>query len=67
MTDLTCHEHSGCLADIRNLKESDDDQWAAIKDLQEMRDKLFGRVNIILGGLVVSIVLLLVNIAITKV
>ena len=29
-----CDEHSGCVAEIANLKQSDEKQWQAIKKIQ---------------------------------
>lgn len=29
-----CDDHSGCMAEIANLKASDKDQWEAIKKIQ---------------------------------
>ena len=55
----TCKEHTGCLCDIQNLKISDDRQWEAI-------DAIRNRLNLVLGGVCVSCVLLVVNILIQR-
>jgi hypothetical protein len=57
--DTTCKEHTGCLADIKNLKDSDDRQWETI-------DAIRNRLNLVLGGVCVSCVLLVVNILIQR-
>jgi len=55
-----CNQHSGCVADITTLKESDKQQWSAIKSIEN-------KANAILGGVCVSCVLLLINLMVSKV
>jgi hypothetical protein len=55
-----CIQHSGCVADIRTLQESQKTQWDAIESIKN-------KVNMILGGVCVSCILLVINILITKV
>jgi len=59
-----CHEHSGCLKDISNLKSENKVQWESINRMGDKVDNLMTRLNVILSGIVVAIVLLLVNIGI---
>lgn len=56
-----CHEHSGCITDIKNLKSSDSKQWKEISDMGDRVDSIMARLNVILGGIVVAIVMLLLN------
>jgi hypothetical protein len=63
---LPCYEHSGCLADIENLKRSDDDQWIAIKDLRDKIDGITVRLNAVLGTLVVGLFLAVIELFIKK-
>lgn len=64
--DEVCHEHSGCLRDIRNIKEENVAQWKEIRDLRVKTDQFMTRLNVILGGIVVAVVLLLVNIVVSN-
>jgi hypothetical protein len=57
MADQTCNEHTGCVARIHALE-------CNYKNLQAKVDSIMGKMNSILGGLVVSILLLLLNILI---
>ena len=52
--DLHCVEHSGCIARIEHLENAE-------HELRERMDKIFMRLNIILGGVVVACVMLAVN------
>ena len=56
-----CKEHSGCLADIGHLKQENDDQWEAIKNMKDKQDAIFTRINIILGGIVVACIMMMIN------
>lgn len=49
-----CEDHSGCMARIKSLE-------ARGKGWDDMRDTIMGRMNVILGGVVVSCVALIVN------
>ena len=51
-----CAEHSGCMARIDNLEK---DNEAMAKKV----DKIFNRINLILGGIVVSCIMLAINLA----
>jgi len=61
MTEL-CNEHSGCLARLGNLENNNQKQWEKIDVVNSKVDRMFTRLNIILGGMVVAVVLLLINI-----
>lgn len=63
MTNDVCHEHSGCVTDIENLKSSDSKQWKEISDMRNKVDAIMTRLNVILGGIVVAIIMLLLNIS----
>ena len=56
MHDSTCKEHSGCMARIENIEK--DSELMAKKV-----DKIFNRINLILGGIVVSCIMLVINLA----
>ena len=57
MGEKLCQEHSGCIAEIANLKESDKQQWVCINYIKN-------RINIILGGVVLSLIALVGNLLI---
>ena len=57
MTEPTCNEHSGCVVRIGILE-------CAHKNFQIKVDSIMGKMNSILGALVVSIFLLLVNLVV---
>ena len=61
-----CKEHSGCLADIAHLKLENAVQWKEMKDLKTHVDSILSRMNVILGGIIVAVVLLLINIGIAR-
>jgi hypothetical protein len=52
--DEKCKDHSGCLSDIKTLKESDRDQWDAINSMK-------ARIDVVLGGVAMSCILLVIN------
>lgn len=60
--DNFCSEHSGCLEAIGNLKLNDAKQWEAIEKGELRMDSIMTKLNAILGGIVVAIVMLLINI-----
>ena len=53
-----CPDHSGFRADIRNLKED-------CGSMSKKIDDISGKFNTILGGLVIALIMLVVNIALT--
>ena len=61
-----CIEHTGCIARITNLETSDRDQWAGIKDMGKRMDAIGARINVILGGIAVSCILLAINLVVGK-
>ena len=60
--DSPCPEHSGFCEAIENLKISDSKQWEEIKEGRNRMDNIMTKLNAILGGIVVAIIMLLVNI-----
>jgi hypothetical protein len=58
--DLICKDHSGCMADIQNLKDTQHDQWENINQIKN-------RINVILGGVCASCILLVVDMILRKV
>lgn len=63
MSEELCHEHSGCIRDIENLKNESKDQWKAIGDIRMRIDGIMTRLNALLGGIVVAIIIALINLA----
>ena len=61
MNKEVCHDHSGCVKEISNLAAENNMQWDKIGRLSDRIDKLMDRLNWILGGVVVSCVLLILN------
>ena len=49
-----CKEHSGCMARIEHLEGESE-------SMSNRVDKIFNRINLILGGIVVSFVMLVIN------
>lgn len=64
MNNEVCHMHSGILSDIDNIKKSDSKQWEELAIMRGRIDNIMTRLNVILGGIVVAIVVLLLNIVI---
>ena len=58
-----CHAHSGIVSNIDNLKRENDEQWKSLKKTEDKVDGIMVRLNIILGGIVVSVIALLFDIA----
>lgn len=52
-----CNDHSGCLADIAQLKRDRD-------DMRERMDAIMTRLNVILGGIVVACAALIGNLVV---
>ena len=61
-----CIEHSGCIARIDNLETSDRDQWTGIGEMDKRMDAIGARINMILGGVAVSCILLTINLIVGK-
>jgi hypothetical protein len=59
-----CPEHSGCIAKICFLKNENAEQWKSIKHNAERINSMTDKLNYILGGIVIAVVLLLINIII---
>lgn len=60
---VVCTEHSGCMARIDHLETNNQSQWHKIDKVNEKVDRIFTRVNVILGGVCVACILLVINIA----
>ena len=60
--DDSCPKHSGFCEAIENLKKSDTKQWEEIKEGRNRMDNIMIKLNAILGGIVVAILMLLANI-----
>lgn len=58
-----CDQHFGFEKEIENLKKENDSQWQELKEVRSKVDSIIMRLNVILGGLVVGILLLAFNIA----
>ncbi len=67
MSNEVCHEHSGCITSIDNLKKSDSKQWAEIGIMRTKIDGIMTRVNVILGLLIVGVILVLINVLVKTV
>lgn len=61
--DEVCHEHSGCLSDIANLKKSDSSQWEELRIMRDKVGNIMTRLNIVLGGIIVAIIIAMINLA----
>jgi len=61
MDERVCPEHSGMASSIKSLRHCTDKQRETIKDLEAKVDGIMSRLNIILGGIVVSIIMLFLN------
>jgi len=56
-----CLEHSGCVKSIKHLEKANVEQWDHMEKQGDRINTIFMRINIILGGITVSCILLLVN------
>ena len=62
VAEIKCFDHTGCVERIKCLEDDKEAQWQKIDLLQIKLDSIHSLQNSILGGVIVSIVLLLVNI-----
>jgi hypothetical protein len=62
----TCNEHTGCLARIDGLEKSDGKQWESLEKQGTRIDSIMTRLNVILGGIIVAVLMLLINIVVIK-
>ena len=60
---MSDHIHEGIEEAITNLKEADVEQKGDIKGMKDKVDNIMTRLNVILGGLVVSAILHAANLA----
>ena len=60
-----CEDHSGCIRDIEHLQLSDRDQWESIGKNRDRIDSILSRMNLVLGGVVVSCIMLVINLILT--
>ena len=56
-----CDEHSGNCKSILVLEQSDKNQWDKLSALDQRINGIMTRLNVTLGGLAVSLILLAVN------
>lgn len=61
MDEQVCHAHSGIVTSIKNLEHSDSKQWRELESMREKIDGIMLRLNIILGGIVVAVISLLLD------
>jgi len=65
-----CKAHSGCIADINNLKVSMHELWTYTKgvetQMKDMKESIQARINYVLGGIVVACILMVVNLLVGK-
>lgn len=57
----TCKQHTGLDARICHVERENGDQWEKIGKMDNRIDKIFSRLNIILGGVVVACIMLVLN------
>lgn len=62
MDEKVCPEHSGIVADIKALRSCTSSQKKELGVVRTKVDGMTARLNIILGGIVVSIIMLLLDI-----
>ena len=62
VTENKCLDHTGCIARIKCLEDDKNVQWEKIDLFQVKIDSIRSLQTTILGGIIVSIVLLLFNI-----
>lgn len=61
-----CIEHTGCIARIGSLEGSDEKQWDKFDDVEIRMNSIMARINVILGGVAVSCILLVINLLLGK-
>ena len=57
----TCKEHTGCIARIDNIEVVNAGQWTKMGKMDARMNTILTRINIILGGIAASCVLLVIN------
>jgi len=63
---VVCIYHSGCISDITHLQDSDRMQWTNLDKISDRLDSFSTRMNVTLGGVAVSCILLAVNIILMR-
>ena len=63
MPECECSHFSGIKTDIKNLNSRADRQRGDLISMRNKIDSIMSKLNLILGGIVVSIVVLLIDIA----
>ena len=63
-SNFSCTEHSGFVARIANLEASETKQWSQFNKVDARFNSMLTRINLTLGGIAVSCILLVINIAI---
>lgn len=68
MASEMCDQHSGLVEAIENLKAENKEFRTSMentkREITEMRNKLFARLNLALGGIAASCVLLVLNLVV---
>jgi len=59
-----CPDHTGCIERIGGLERTNEAQWGELRDHRARMDSILTRINVILGGVVVAVIMLLVNIVV---
>jgi len=62
MNEGVCSEHSGIVSNIESLRACTNNQRHELEDVRTKTDRMMSRLNTILGGIVVSIFVLLIDI-----
>jgi len=62
MSNELCHEHSGCITDIQNLKDDCKDMKEGMSIMKTKQESVMARLNVILGSVIVAVLMLLANI-----
>ena len=64
--EFKCTEHSGLIARIENLEKTNVEQWKAMSQSTHRIDAIVTRLNIVLGGIIVAVVMLLINLFVIR-
>ena len=64
MNSEVCKEHSGYGARISNLEGETKGQWEANSDMRRKTDAIMSKLNVILGGIVIALIGIVLNLII---
>jgi len=56
-----CHDHTGCVARIDGLENSDRQQWDEMGEQRKKMDGVINRINVTMGMLLVTMVGVILN------